>query len=61
MTKIGESKVVPRPQEDIHSGAVPPGRGSITKLIPDKARYPLSATMMGCTRTYTMISAISNW
>ncbi len=38
---------VPAPQDDIHSGPLPPGLGSITKLIPENAKNILSATIIG--------------
>ncbi len=34
----GEKIEVPEPQLDIHSGADPPGRGRITRLMPESAR-----------------------
>jgi len=34
----GEKIDVPRPQFAIHWGAMPPGRGSITRFIPDIAK-----------------------
>jgi len=61
ISRIGEKMVWPRPQLPIHSGAMPPGRGRMTRLMPDSARKPDSATMIGWTRTQITTSAKSNW
>ena len=47
MSRIGEKIVLPSPQEAIHSGATPPGRGRMMRLMPESARKPLRATMIG--------------
>ena len=52
---------MPALQESIQSGARPPGLGRITKLIPEKARNILSATIIGCTLINKTIKAYKNW
>ena len=55
--KVGWIISVPELHEDIHSGALPPGLGSITKLIPEKAKNILRAMIIGWTLTNKTISA----
>ena len=38
---------VPALHDDIQSGALPPGRGKITRFKPEKAKNILSATIIG--------------
>ena len=61
MSSTGEKMLVPLPQSIMNSGAEPPGRFRITRLMPVRARKPDSATMIGCTRTKMMIRANSSW
>ena len=38
---------MPAPHGSIQSGATPPGRDKMTKLIPVKAKYPAKAIIIG--------------
>ena len=44
---VGCTTSVPAIQDSIQSGAIHPGLGKITKLMPDKARNILKATIIG--------------
>ena len=48
----------PSPQGRSQSGAIPPGLGKITILIPAKAKYPASETIIGDTLTKQPIIGI---
>ena len=51
---------VPALQDNIQSGALPPGLGKITRFIPEKAKNILNATIIGWTRTNKTIKAYKN-
>ena len=54
---MGCTTSVPALQDNIQSGALPPGLGKITKLIPEKARNILKATIIGWTLIKITIKA----
>ena len=47
----------PSPHGISQSGAIPPGLGKITILIPAKAKYPAKETIIGETLTKQTINA----